>query len=164
MPICKKCGEQFPSLSKDENGKRQDSRRRVYCFKCNPKGERKLWKGNLSKRERSIGNKIEILCKTCNKPFTGWKNLECSTCRNKATRKNRKEKALDILGNRCKICGYDKCKSALVFHHMNKDEKDFSFADSWGLAWEELQKEIQKCVLLCCRCHAEIHEGLTSLP
>ncbi len=27
-------------------------------------------------------------------------------------------------------------------------------------SWEMIEKELKKCVLLCCRCHREVHDGL----
>ena len=47
---------------------------------------------------------------------------------------------------------------ALEFHHP-QDNKEFNIADAAGrgMAIENLMKEIDKCVLLCARCHIEIH-------
>ncbi len=33
-----------------------------------------------------------------------------------------------------------------------------------GHAWHRIVKEARKCALVCCRCHREIHAGITSLP
>ncbi len=77
-----------------------------------------------------------------------------------STRKLIKQWALDYKGNKCKYCGYDKCIEALEFHHINPDEKDFSISDrNIKLDWEEIKKELDKCVLVCSNCHREIHAG-----
>lgn len=64
----------------------------------------------------------------------------------------------------CVKCGYSKEThasfnlKALEFHHP-QNNKEFNIADaaSRGMALEKLQIEIDKCVLLCARCHIEIH-------
>lgn len=64
----------------------------------------------------------------------------------------------------CAKCGYSKEThatfniKALEFHHP-QDNKEFNIADAAGrgMAIENLIKEIDKCVLLCARCHIEIH-------
>lgn len=59
--------------------------------------------------------------------------------------------------NGCAICGYDKCPSALDFHHTNPSDKKFVVSvRNMGLTDERLVDEINKCILLCCRCHREI--------
>jgi hypothetical protein len=68
-------------------------------------------------------------------------------------------------GGHCIICGYNKCLSALDFHHKDPIAKSFELAKGIGRKKiEEVRKEAEKCVLLCCRCHKEVHEGLTLIP
>ena len=65
-----------------------------------------------------------------------------------------------MLGGKCSKCGYNKCLSALDFHHnrgkkeghLSRLIKDFSKQKSL--------KEIKKCILLCANCHREVHAGL----
>ncbi len=65
---------------------------------------------------------------------------------------------------KCNICGYSKAThpnfsiNALQFHHT-QDNKNFCIADGGakGYSKETITKEINKCVCLCSRCHAEIH-------
>ena len=79
----------------------------------------------------------------------------------KAVSKRRKEirqKAVDYLGGKCSICGYNKCIEALEFHHKNPTEKDFSISRKGHCrSWERVKSEIEKCDLLCANCHREIH-------
>ena len=79
-------------------------------------------------------------------------------------RRKLKEMAIDYGGGKCQVCGYDKCKRALSFHHKDYKQKDFGLS-ARGLtrAWEKIQKELDKCVLVCANCHMEIHEGVTKL-
>ena len=70
-------------------------------------------------------------------------------------------------GGRCCICGYSRCFDALEFHHKDRKTKEFDISDA---VWtrikhhpEELQKELDKCLLLCANCHRELHAGLISI-
>ena len=47
---------------------------------------------------------------------------------------------------------------ALEFHHP-QDNKEFAIGEApgKGMAIEKIKKEIDKCVILCARCHMEIH-------
>jgi hypothetical protein len=58
----------------------------------------------------------------------------------------------------CQICGYNKCPAALDFHHLDPNSKDLGLAKgvrNWGT--ERLREEIAKCIVVCARCHREIH-------
>jgi hypothetical protein len=54
---------------------------------------------------------------------------------------------------------------ALYFHHVNPAEKRIEInAKGIALSLEKLRTEAQKCVLLCSNCHAEVEDGIASLP
>lgn len=75
-------------------------------------------------------------------------------------RRNRKLNLMKASGNRCCICGYNRTVSALEFHHINPEEKEYGIA-AQGTC-HNIQRdiaEIRKCVLVCANCHREIHEG-----
>lgn len=76
--------------------------------------------------------------------------------------RNRKKLELVLYkGGKCEICQYDNidCLRAFVFHHKNPKEKEFSISGkSWS--FDSLKQEVDKCALLCCRCHAEVHDEL----
>jgi len=78
---------------------------------------------------------------------------------------DRRRKELKIIsvqykGGKCYICDYDKCINALEFHHLDASEKDFSIgADGYTRSWDKVKSELDKCVMLCCRCHRECHAG-----
>jgi predicted HNH restriction endonuclease len=79
-------------------------------------------------------------------------------------RKTLRDKAISQKGGKCLICGYAKFHGALEFHHIDPLKKDFSLsADGSTRAWARIEKEIQKCVLVCANCHREIHAGITQL-
>lgn len=77
-------------------------------------------------------------------------------------RKNNKKRAVEYLGGKCKLCGYNKCIEALSFHHRNPEEKEFNISHT-NIRWEKLKIELEKCVLLCHNCHDEVHAGITEL-
>ena len=71
-----------------------------------------------------------------------------------------KERAVYVMGGKCQCCGYDKCIQALEFHHINPNEKEFSFGDNTNRSWKDTREELQKCILLCANCHREAHFGM----
>ena len=108
------------------------------------------------------------ICAKCGKKFAPKKQAKtrryCYECQPETKtisyRKLIKKWSLDYKGNKCKYCGYDRCEEALEFHHINPEEKDFALSDrNLKLDWEEIKKELDKCVLVCSNCHREIHAG-----
>lgn len=90
----------------------------------------------------------------------------CSRCRkcNSVYLLNKKSNTLKRLvlnlKKRCVVCGYDKCKSALDYHHINSATKKFGLSNVSNVTEDEIMTEIGKCVVLCCRCHREVHAGI----
>ena len=75
-------------------------------------------------------------------------------------RRNRKLNLIKVCGNQCNICGYNRAISALEFHHINPEEKEYGLASMGNC--HQLEKdleEVKKCILVCSNCHREIHEG-----
>lgn len=70
---------------------------------------------------------------------------------------------VEYLGGKCIVCGYDRCIKALDFHHRDPEKKGFTLGNSYNMSWERIRRELDKCVLICCRCHREEHAGLISL-
>jgi len=84
----------------------------------------------------------------------------------KRWRKNTKQRMIDAFGGKCGICDYDRLHDALDFHQLVSEEKEFGLGDvmSCPIAWSKIVKEIKKCILVCNRCHKEIHAGITRIP
>lgn len=78
----------------------------------------------------------------------------------KTFRQKLKDKSIEYKGGKCVLCGYDKSKWALDFHHQNPNEKDFNLASYKTLKWENIKNELDKCILLCSNCHREEHEKI----
>lgn len=63
------------------------------------------------------------------------------------------------MGMAC-VCEYNRCYSALEFHHKDPSEKDFTISKHPNWKFERLKPELDKCILVCSNCHREIHEGI----
>ena len=68
------------------------------------------------------------------------------------------------LKNECSICGYNKCKTALEFHHLNPQEKETAISILTKRRWSEhtkklIDEEFEKCIVVCANCHREIHDN-----
>ena len=76
-------------------------------------------------------------------------------------RKTLRERAIKYKGDKCMLCGYDRCQAALDFHHFDEKKKDFGISkDGLTRSWERTVRELNKCVLVCSNCHREIHAGI----
>jgi hypothetical protein len=136
MRACKKCGDGIPSF--------------------------------FVKNGKSISTSNRKLCLGCSKPKIGeivfpsvarQKNMKLVT----EYRKRMKLRAIEQKGGKCEECGYDKCIRNLNFHHRDPSSKSFGLNDGRTRRWEIIEKEIEKCVLLCANCHGEVHDGVRKL-
>ncbi len=63
---------------------------------------------------------------------------------------------INVLGGKCSRCGYNKCVSALEFHHLGDKEDNIAHIIK-NKSKEKALKEVKKCILLCANCHREVH-------
>lgn len=130
----------------------------------------------------------EFICKKCGKIFKNYKKrqlcFECRPTKNIPLDENTRERyfkkksvkytakkmekakliAFNYKGEKCQICGYNKCKRALDFHHVNPSEKSFNISsEGYSKSFELLKTELDKCILVCSNCHREIHDGLIDI-
>lgn len=110
----------------------------------------------------------KVILKECSKhgltDFT-WRPSEnryrCRKCSIESVQRRRykvKEQAVEYKGGKCEICGYDKCIDALEFHHLDPSQKDFGISQKdYTRSWENVKKELDKCIMVCSNCHKEIH-------
>ena len=71
-----------------------------------------------------------------------------------------KKALVDYKGGQCCRCGYNKSLRALEFHHLDSNEKDFTISRCITKSMDTLKQEVDKCILVCSNCHAEIHDEL----
>lgn len=105
-----------------------------------------------------INRQAKIFCSTrCNSKYH---NVYHQSYENQQRRGiTRKLELINRLGGQCAICGYKDNLAALVFHHLDRDVKDYEL-DLRSLAnrsLDSLLAEFEKCQLLCANCHAEVH-------
>ena len=158
MPRCEKCQVRFPNSIKLD-GKRRNLQNRKYCLDCSPFGK------HNTKNFASVIKTLQ-LCRVCGRNYQGGKGKYsqiCPSCRVTQIRQKNKKQAVALMGGKCIICGYDKCIASLTFHHIKPDEKELEISSS-SIAWSRIEEELKKCILVCNRCHVEIHRGLISIP
>jgi len=69
-----------------------------------------------------------------------------------ALRRNKhRDKAFLLLGNKCKDCGLSD-RRVLQFDHLR--DKKFNISKYLSSGWPNLEKELEKCELVCANCHA----------
>ncbi len=75
-----------------------------------------------------------------------------------------RKKKLKVFGYKknigCQVCGYNKCSSALDFHHRSSEKKIIDVSRLTTSKWEDFLSEAKKCIVVCRNCHAEIHYNL----
>jgi len=141
------------------------------CRTCEAKTRRCAACGRVTRRGgehtcASVDLKGPRSCSDCGKLLSSvgyerWKT-RCPQCEKKRWRKKeRLERALlrRAFGNKCRRCGYEKCKDALHFHHKDASEKHL-----WSRHGEASVREIkahpERFELLCANCHIELHVNL----
>lgn len=108
------------------------------------------------------------VCKICEKekPLAefiqsrGIKQRRCKECiyaRGTQYKQKNKLKAIAYKGGKCVDCGYVGNPAVYEFHHLDESGKDREPNQLMGCKWENITKEIDKCVLLCANCHRIRH-------
>jgi hypothetical protein len=144
---------------------------RYWLNKFNLSTTNKSFSEGYSLKEKIIENDIEYkICPKCqqkkelikefyikeNKCAHSW----CKSCSNQntiATQQKLKKQSVQYKGGKCVKCGYNKYDGALDFHHLDPSKKDFSISRRKNCSLETLKTELDKCILICRNCHAELH-------
>lgn len=164
MPTCRKCSADFPNRIKIDAVWRSLQRRK-YCLSCSP-----LLGHNTKKLEAPPPSPHipQILICGCGRKYPlittkGHSQDRCNSCRMKSRREATKIRAIQYKGGSCVSCGYSRCAASLTFHHMDPSKKDFQISGNHTRSWITIQRELDKCVLLCRNCHGELHAGVLSI-
>lgn len=66
--------------------------------------------------------------------------------------------------SKCVICGESDFR-CLQFHHNDRNKKESNITEfvKMGCSIEKLQKEINKCKILCANCHSKLHYNTRGL-
>ena len=105
------------------------------------------------KKEKAIDN---FFFNSNERRYQSW----CKKCMNEsqvARIRDRKAEAVKLMGDKCSLCGYDRNYSALTFHHIDPNTKEFNWDKLQYKSWKEIINELSKCALVCTNCHREIH-------
>lgn len=152
MKICRKCNLEF-SAWKEIDGKKRNLSNRKLCLTCSPFGLHNTKKDPEQPNKKYDKN---------GKPTEKYKHNTRKT--NYLRQWKRRKQLIEMSGGKCRICGYDKCSSALHFHHRDRKDKKFGLcvANLSSKNWNDILNEWEKCDLVCSNCHCEIEEEILS--
>ena len=130
-----------------------------YCYHC------QKWKEEeeFSWRFKSLGVR-DSTCKECKKPynekyFSGpakERHLKQVRERKQAAREFAREYVMNYLSTHpCEHCGESDVR-VLEFHHVGDKDNTVSKMIGEGYAVERIQRELDKCQVLCANCHRKI--------
>jgi hypothetical protein len=132
------------------------------CTKCKiPKDEKEFNKHSNNKDKKSSW------CKICTKIISTkyYEDNKSLVLKKQHIRDNEKKQYINNLKEniKCQKCGYNKCIVALDYHHLDPSKKDFNIATTrvrninTEYSRNLIEKEIEKCIVLCANCHREFH-------
>lgn len=140
----------------------KEERETLTCSDC----EQDLPRDRFAKNGTGKTGKIRYnrRCKDCHKTYIRVRFGHPST---NSPAKCRRSLLITEAKMNCVMCGYDRSKKALEFHHIIPETKEFAISNALNRPGkytdEMVKKEIEKCVVLCSNCHRELHDGLISL-
>lgn len=99
--------------------------------------------------------KCDVLCRNCH-------SLEHEN--NKSISTNEVKYKLDAFKaeHPCKFC-HEARVICLSFHHLDPTTKLFNVSEGNNRAWTAIERERDKCIVVCHNCHAKIHAGLLTI-
>ena len=129
MKTCAKCQSTFPNFI-IKNGKKVNFQRRKYCLSCSPLGKHNTAQLEIHREKKS------------SYPYQKARGIK------------RKIELVNLLGGRCKSCGYNKNLGA---SKLNNKITQLDVRNLTNRKWSFIMEEVKKCELLCSNCHAEEH-------
>lgn len=141
MLVCKECKQELPIEMFQKRGKNKKSG---------------LWM-------------YDSRCRICHKPHKkqNWIPSENEHTNKLFGKRKQYQQLIVDVKERCVVCGYDKCKNALDFHHKDSTTKVAGISKmitgSSEVDLEAIINEIEKCVIVCSNCHREHHSGILCL-
>ena len=104
------------------------------------------------------------ICNCCQKRMK-YKNDDfklCFKCKHKSKRLAYRISSANYKNNKCEICGLERNTiddlEMFDFHHTDRSNKSFELGDKIeDRKWEDIKKELDKCMMLCANCHRKQH-------
>jgi hypothetical protein len=119
-------------------------KRCAHCGLVKPRSE--FW------RDRAKRDGLDCSCRSCRKAARGHEHGTYTP--------EFKQALIDLLGGACALCGFNRYRTALQFHHVNPAEKDIlvsKLLKRYREICPEVEAELDKCCLLCANCHHAVH-------
>lgn len=163
MKYCPKCQTEksLQDYTRDKSTKDGFS---CYCKDCRKYYTQKYYQDNkiniLERNKTWRKENQDVVSKLSLEWYHRKENKEKVLGKAKSRQVNNKQKAVEYMGGSCSICNYNRCLDALHFHHKNPKEKETKVSALLKLSensWERIKEELDKCILVCANCHAEIH-------
>lgn len=88
---------------------------------------------------------------------SGFRCMKCSAEATKRVVESKRNRVYEEFGGCCSFCGYNKCREALEFHHLDPSKKEINPSKVFSRSYERIIQELNKCILLCANCHRELH-------
>ena len=86
--------------------------------------------------------------------------VKSMTAYNREKRVEIKLRAIKYKGGKCIDCGGVFHPVAYDFHHLDPSKKDMQISKFTSISrWDEIEHELDKCILLCSNCHRVRHWG-----
>jgi len=113
---------------------------------------------------RKTKAKAKIYCanEDCKKTIAKVGETICWNCRRQAYRLSLRIKCSKYFDDKCEDCGFIRRTvedlNLFDFHHKIMGNKEFSISNAIiRNTWPEIEKELEKCTMLCKFCHAIRH-------
>jgi hypothetical protein len=86
----------------------------------------------------------------------------CFKCKHKSKRLAYRISSANYKNNKCEMCGLERNTiedlEMFDFHHTDRSNKSFELGDKIeDRKWEDIKKELDKCMMLCANCHRKQH-------
>jgi hypothetical protein len=103
---------------------------------------------------------LSSYCKNCDRTYRKLhykKNKKMYLKKSINNRKKTREWFVDyMMDKECTECG-ESHKACLDFHHVDPEEKELNVSDALLYSVSKVEKEIEKCIILCSNCHRKLH-------
>lgn len=133
------------------------------CNKC----QKEQSVENYHKASRNVDG-LYHTCKTCrtqidkNYYLTSDKKPKLMAS-NKKNRKDFREEFHEFKRQQgCSLCSENE-PYCLDYHHLRDKTMAISQMVKLGFSFENILKEIEKCILLCANCHRKVHAGILKI-